>query len=244
MKSIGFEKLPAGSLSNSTRASLDATFPPDWPDIELLFLDAWSGLSKDLIFGAPRDGKNYASAIIGLVSPFSRGNVTITSNDTAINPIISPNWLLDPRDQEVAVASFKRARTIFNTTAMRPVVIGSEAFPGVNVSTNQQILSAIMQSASSIYHAAGTNAMGKTTDPMAVVDSQARVIGVTGLRVVDASAFPFLPPGHPQATVCKYYSKSAYAPINGVIFTEMEATNSVFTDGLAEKIAESILNGL
>ena len=45
--------------------------------------------------------------------------------------------------------------------------------------------------------------MGKADDPMAVVDSKARVLGVQGLRVVDASAFPFLPPGHPQATICE-----------------------------------------
>lgn len=58
--------------------------------------------------------------------------------------------------------------------------------------------------------------MGKPDDPMAVVDTQCRVMGVQNLRVVDASAFPFLPPGHPQATI--------YA--------------------LAEKIADDILKGL
>lgn len=46
-------------------------------------------------------------------------------------------------------------------------------------------------------------AMGKKTDPMAVLDSKARVYGVSGLRVVDASSFPLLPPGHPMSTVCK-----------------------------------------
>jgi len=46
--------------------------------------------------------------------------------------------------------------------------------------------------------------MGKLTDSMAVVDSKARVIGVKGLRVVDASSFALLPPGHPQSTVCKF----------------------------------------
>jgi len=45
--------------------------------------------------------------------------------------------------------------------------------------------------------------MGKLNDPSAVVDSKARVIGVTGLRIVDSSAFPILPPGHPQGTICK-----------------------------------------
>ncbi|KAL9016400.1 MAG: hypothetical protein Q9180_008803 [Flavoplaca navasiana] len=58
--------------------------------------------------------------------------------------------------------------------------------------------------------------MGPRSDRMAVVDTDTKVYGVRRLRVVDASAFPFLPPGHPQSTV--------YA--------------------LAEKIAEGILQGL
>jgi choline dehydrogenase len=45
--------------------------------------------------------------------------------------------------------------------------------------------------------------MGTADDPMVVLDSQARVQGVQGLRVVDASAFPLLPPGHPQSAVCE-----------------------------------------
>lgn len=45
--------------------------------------------------------------------------------------------------------------------------------------------------------------MGRPNDRNAVVDASAKVIGVRGLRVVDASAFPFLPPGHPMATVCE-----------------------------------------
>jgi len=46
--------------------------------------------------------------------------------------------------------------------------------------------------------------MGKTSDPNAVVDTQGRVIGVKNLRVVDASVFPLLPPGHLVSTVCKF----------------------------------------
>ena len=45
--------------------------------------------------------------------------------------------------------------------------------------------------------------MGKPEDPRAVVDSTGKVYGVQKLRVVDISVFPLLPPGHPQATVCK-----------------------------------------
>ena len=51
-------------------------------------------------------------------------------------------------------------------------------------------------------------AMGTRENAMAVIDSQARVYGVRGLRVVDASSFPFLPPGHPQSVICKYSSES------------------------------------
>ena len=46
--------------------------------------------------------------------------------------------------------------------------------------------------------------MGKASDPDAVIDSRARVYGVSGLRVVDASAFAILPPGHPMSTICEH----------------------------------------
>lgn len=57
--------------------------------------------------------------------------------------------------------------------------------------------------------------MGVESDSMAVVDSHARVYGVQGLRVVDASAFPFLPPGHPQSTVYALAEKVADLIKNG-----------------------------
>lgn len=198
----GFTNLPAGSISNSTRAALDA-FPTDWPDFEHLFLDGFFGYANDTSDG-PTDGRNYVSSSTALTKPFSRGNITIRSNDTSDNPIVSPNWLLDPRDQEVAVAAFKQGRAVFTTNAAtKDIVIGAEAFPGPNVSTDAQILSLIQQSAAASYHASATCAMGMSNDSMAVLDSKARVFGVYGLRVVDASAFPVLPPGHPSSTICR-----------------------------------------
>ena len=195
---VAFEKLPPGSVSNCTRKALDSTFGSDWPDVELLPFD------NDLV-SLPPDTRNYVTSLIGLVAPFSRGNVTINSTDTTQNPIISPNWLTDPRDLEVAVAAFKRAREVFSQSSIKGIINGgAEVFPGANITSDADILQVIMETATTISHAAGTCAMGQTTDPMAVVDTQARVIGVTGLRVVDASAFPFLPPGHPQGTVCKW----------------------------------------
>jgi len=120
-------------------------------------------------------------------------------------PVVDPGWLTHPTDQAVAVAGFKRARAIFQTDALKPVLIGPEYFPGagLGVQTDEQILTHVRKSFGTVFHASCTCRMGKTTDAMAVVDSQARVIGTTGLRVVDASAFPLLPPGHPVATICE-----------------------------------------
>ena len=57
--------------------------------------------------------------------------------------------------------------------------------------------------------------MGMVNDSMAVVDSSARVIGLQGLRVVDASAFPFLPPGQPQSMVYALAEKIAQGILDG-----------------------------
>jgi hypothetical protein len=75
--------------------------------------------------------------------------------------------------------------------------------------------------------------MGRSDDPNAVVDSKANVIGVNGLRVVDASSFALLPPGHPMATVCKFFV---------LLETKLPLVNRA-PDMLAEKIADDILKG-
>ena len=198
---LGFARLPKGAISDSIRKQLDS-FAHDWPDYEHLFLDGYFGFANDTS-DAPTDGRNYVSSSAALTKPLSRGNITIISNDTSDHPVVSPNWLLDTRDQEVAVAAFKQARRVFtDSKGTADIVIGEEAFPGRNVSSDKDILDLIQRSAAASYHGSCTCAMGKADDPMAVVDSQAKVYGVKSLRVVDASAFPVLPPGHPSSTVC------------------------------------------
>ncbi|TVY17343.1 Dehydrogenase patE [Lachnellula arida] len=208
---LGWEHLPSNltnTFSNITKEGL-ADFPLDWPDIELLFLDGYSGNQSDFLEGSPHDGRQYASVSAALVKPFGRGNVTISSADIAISPVVNPNFLADPRDQEVAIAAFKRARQVFQANSILPIIVGAEAYPGANITTDAQILDSLKIQAGPVYHASCTNAMGTADDPLAVVDSHAKVFGVTGLRVVDASALPFLPPGHPQATIYMLAEKIA-----------------------------------
>ena len=136
------------------------------------------------------------------MAPLSRGWVNITSNSTRDPPSINPNQLSHPTDRELAVQVFKRARSFFQTQAMKPFVV-QETSPGLNVTSDEAILEHIMKNSFQNWHASCTCRMGRRNDRMAVVDSRARVIGVEGLRVVDASSFALLPPGHPQSTVCK-----------------------------------------
>ena len=75
--------------------------------------------------------------------------------------------------------------------------------------------------------------MGLKNDSKAVVDAQGRVYGVRGLRIVDASIIPLLPPGHPQATVCESCRWRR----------EVGQADELRADALAEKIASGILNG-
>lgn len=214
---FGWEKLPRDSSNLSTTALTDlATFSEDWPEIEYIAPGGYFGYSTNYQENNPTDGYNYATIAAGLVAPLSRGTVDIASNDTSDLPIINPNWLTHPTDRAVAIAAFKRTRDIWESEAMRDLIIGEEYFPGTaEISTDEEIWEFIQQSFSTIFHAACTCKMGRTDDPNTVVDNKARVVGVRGLRVVDASTLPLLPPGHPMATI--------YA--------------------LAEKIADDILHG-
>ena len=157
----------------------------------------------------PDPKANYGTGEVALVAPFSRGNVTITSADTNVLPKVNPNLLGDLRDQEVAIATFKQLRLFFTKSTLATILTGPEAYPGFNITSDADILKAIQAQALPVYHAAGTCGMGLPTDPKAVVDSHARVFGTAGLRVVDASAFPFLPPGHPQGTIYALAEKIA-----------------------------------
>lgn len=203
---LAWEKIPepkrSAWLSNHTLQVL-AEYPDDWPEVEFLTMGGYFGYQKNYIRDNPSDGYNYASLAVSLCTPRSRGNVTIASPDAAVPPLINPNWLTDPVDVELAVAAFKRTRDFFNTTAIKPILIGPEYFPGSQVATDAEILDHVRKSFDTIFHASCTCAMGRVSDPQAVVDSKARVIGIDALRVVDASALPFLPPGHPQSTICK-----------------------------------------
>lgn len=148
---------------------------------------------------------------MGLVAPLSRGNISINSSDPTHPPVINPNWFTHPADQEVGIAAYKRAMAALTAAPITEnnITIGPRTSPDVNLATDAEILEEIKNTFQFLYHASATCKMGKANDEMAVVDSKARVYGLRNLRVVDASVFPFLPPGHPQSTVYMLAEKIA-----------------------------------
>ena len=101
----------------------------------------------------PVDTKNYATFSVAVITPTSRGNVTIASADTNDNPIINPNWLNTREDQELAVQGLRRIREVAEASG---ITVGPEVAPGDNVTSDAQLLAYIREALSPIYHAVAT----------------------------------------------------------------------------------------
>jgi choline dehydrogenase len=138
--------------------------------------------------------------------PESRGSVHIKSAEAAAHPAIMPNYLADPLDREVVVAGLKFGRELAATEPLAAYV-DHETNPGAEARSDEDLLAYARAQGTTIYHPVGTCAMG--SGPRAVVDSTLRVIGVDGLRVVDASVMPRLVSGNTNAPTIMIAEKAA-----------------------------------
>ena len=142
---LGWEKVPSSLRANftpSTLSDLDS-FPADWPELEYISAPGYVGNFGNLFLDQPKDGYQYATILATLVAPLSRGNVTLASASTDDLPLINPNWLTDPTDQQVAIAGYRRVREAFASDAMSNVRIGEEYFPGAEVQSDEDVLEII-----------------------------------------------------------------------------------------------------
>ena len=128
--------------------------------------------------------------------PTSRGEVRIPSADPAANPVIAPNYLSTEDDRQVAADAIRVTRQLMRQPAMAPYA-PEEFLPGPSVGDGDAALAkAAGDIGTTIFHPVGTAKMGRPDDPMAVVDRDLRVIGVAGLRVIDASVMPTITSGN------------------------------------------------
>jgi choline dehydrogenase len=191
--------------SNAAEAGgfVRSTYAAQAPDLQFHFLPALledHGRKTVLGFGC--------SLHVCHLYPNSRGRIKLRSGNPQDKAMIDPNFLSDSTDQAVMIEGVKLARNILNQKPLITVSKG-ELFPGENIQTDEEILGFIRDRAETIYHPVGTCRMGTRTDKMSVVDEQLRVIGVNGLRVIDASVMPTLVGGNTNAPTIMIAEKAA-----------------------------------
>ena len=180
-----------------SRASLKS------PDIQYHFLPA--AMRYD---GTPSLKGHGFQVHVGPNKPKSRGRVEITSADPVADPSILFNYLQHEDDVAAWRDCIRLTREIIAQPAM-DAYRGDELQPGTDVSSDEAIDTWVRENIESAYHPCGTARMGQADDAGAVVDTQCRVLGLEGLRVVDASVFPTIPYGNINAPTIMVAEKAA-----------------------------------
>jgi len=139
-------------------------------------------------FGLPTAG-----IAVQLNQAYTRGRFQLPSLDPTVDPHLEMDLLSDPRDRARMVDGLDRVRELIAHPSMRRIQTGDPVFPA----SDEGILAAVKD----VMHVCSTARMGRADDPEAVVDPECRVIGVEGLRVVDASIMPSVPSANIVLTV-------------------------------------------
>lgn len=147
-------------------------------------------------------------AHVGPMRSASRGSVRLRSADPADPPKILFNYMSQPEDWRDFRTAIRLTREIFGTEPMAGFV-DHEIQPGEGADSDAALDAAIREHVESAYHPCGTCRMGRRDDPGAVVDPEARVIGVEGLRLADSSVFPQITNGNLNAPSIMVGEKAA-----------------------------------
>ena len=138
--------------------------------------------------------------------PKSRGSLKINSSNPLEQPHIEANYFSDPTDRNVIVEGVKILREISNQSSFRDLW-DVEIMPGLESKTDEQIWEQIRDNGGTVFHCVGTCRMG--SDKSSVVDSELKVRGVTGLRVIDASVMPKITSANTNAPTLMIAEKGA-----------------------------------
>lgn len=177
------------------------------PDIQLLFATAPLAASPYFApFKRPyADG--FACRAV-LLRPESRGRIRLASSDPRAPVRIFQNFLATDNDWATLRAGFHMVHEIGRQAPLAPF-IAAEIVPSPACRSDAEIDAHIRATAITVHHPLGTCKMGSAGDEMAVMDDELRVIGVDGLRVVDASVMPDLVGGNINAPVIMIAEKAA-----------------------------------
>ena len=181
---------PGASNQFESAAFIRSRAGVEYPDIQYHFLP----IAVRYDGQAAAEGHGFQAHVGPMRSP-SRGSVTLRSSDPAEAPKILFNYMSHEKDWEDFRRCIRLTREIFAQEAFAPFV-RHEIQPGADVQSDEALDAFIKDHVESAYHPCGTCKMGDANDPMAVVDPECRVIGVSGLRVADSSIFPQITNGN------------------------------------------------
>lgn len=177
------------------------------PDIQLLFVSGSLAAAPYLKPFKQPFADSFACRIV-LLRPESRGAITLVSADPFAHPCIRPGLLATQNDWSRLCDGIKIFRALAHSAKLASFV-AREIAPGPDVASDEQLEAFTRKTAVTAHHPAGTCRMGLPGDASAVVDPELRVIGIEGLRVVDASVFPDLVGGNINAAVVMIAEKAA-----------------------------------
>lgn len=182
-------------------------------------------LDRDVSAAEPTYGVTFTSC---LLRPKARGTVRLRSADPAAQPLVDCNFFGHEDDLRLTIAALHEARRLLATAPLADK-IAAELLPGQAVMDDPQALAHYCgQTVKTNYHPVGSLRMGRDDDAMAVVDSQLRVRGIDGLRVIDCSIMPQIVSGNTNAPAMAIGSKAAslLAAHYGVIPSRSSASAS------------------
>ncbi|KAF8962180.1 hypothetical protein BDZ97DRAFT_1920652 [Flammula alnicola] len=190
---FGFARIPANSsVLNSVS---DPAAGPESPHFEFIFTNFWLSPGTSV----PAEG-SFMTAVTVLISPTSRGTIKIRSTNPFEQPLIDPNYLTTDFDIFVMRESVRAMLRFVSAPAWDGYVIG----PAGNFSSamsDDEIDAYVRGLMTTIFHPAGTAGMAAEESKTGVVNPDLTVKGIDGLRIVDASVFPFIPSSHTQGPV-------------------------------------------
>jgi choline dehydrogenase len=177
------------------------------PNIQLYFNPMSYQIPKDP--NARLEPEPYSGFLVAFnpCRPTSKGRIELASSNPQRAALIKPNYLSTDKDVDEVIQGSRLIRALMQAPVLREIT-AEEVLPGKAVKSEEEMLTYFRENGGSIYHLCGSCAMGP--DPRtAVVDSELRVHGIKGLRVIDASIFPNITSGNTNAATMMVAEKGA-----------------------------------